>query len=75
MIALHVVLVDTIVLQVDKNAVDEANPKGRCGQVGRECTQRELITHRAICRKLKGLHGTLGHGEHQDGQAQYGSTY
>ena len=39
MIALHVVLVDAIVLKVDEDAVDEAYPERRRGEVGGERSQ------------------------------------
>ena len=38
MVALHVVLVNTIVLEVDEDSIDEAHPEGRLRQVKRELT-------------------------------------
>ena len=33
MVALHIVLVNAVILQINKNAVDEAYPKGTCREV------------------------------------------
>jgi signal peptidase I len=52
---------DTVVLQINKDAVDETYPERRCGQVGRKGTQRELIAHGTVCREFKGLHRSLWH--------------
>ena len=74
MVALHVVLVDTVVLQVDKDAVDETYPEGAGCQVIGKGSQRELVAHGTVSCKFERLHGTLGHGEHQNGQAQQCAT-
>ena len=74
MVTLHVVLVDAVVLQIDEDAVDEAYPEGRRGEVAGKRAQRELVAHGRVGGQLKGLHGALGHGEHEDSQTQHGSA-
>ena len=61
MIALHVVLVDAVVLQVNKNAVNQTYPEGRRREVCRKRTQRELVAHRRVYSELKGLHRAFRH--------------
>ena len=75
MVALYVVLVDTIVLQVDEDTINQTHPERRGGQVVGKGTQRELVAHRRVGSQLKGLHRPLGHGKHQDAQTQQGTSY
>ena len=75
MVALHVVLVDAVVLQVDEDAVDEAYPEGAGGEVAGKGAERELVAFGRVRSQLKSLHGAFRHGEHQDGEAQHGTAY
>ena len=78
MVTLHVVLVDAVVLEVDEDAVDEADPEGAMSEVGqRERTERELTMSGGIERfppDLEGLHGSFGHREKQHTQTDQGTA-
>ena len=67
MIALHVVLVDTVILQIGENTINETHPKRtltKCGE--RERTERELIS---VPRHPQRFNGAFGMGEQQDTKA------
>ena len=71
MVALHVVLVDTVVLQVDKDAVNQTHPECGGTDVQREVAQIELVV---LCSNLKGLHRTFRHLEQEDSQTHQSTT-
>ena len=62
-IALHVVLVDAVVLHVDEQAVDEHDPERRFGQARAEAAEAELAVGRG---DLEELPGAFGHCEGED---------
>ena len=66
MITLYVVLVDAVVLQIDKNAVDETYPERAARQVTAEAAERELVALGSVGCHLKDLSRPLGHGEQED---------
>ena len=75
MVALHVVLVDAVVLQVDEDTVNKAYPEGARRQVAGKGSQGELVALGTVDGQFEGLHGTFGHGEHENGQTQQGAAY
>ena len=67
MIALHVVLVDAVVLQIREDAIHQAHPERALAERGqRERTQRELIS---LPRHAHRLHRTAGVSKQQDAEA------
>ena len=72
MVALHIVLVDAVVLQVDEDTVDEAHPEGGLTERRAETAQREFpLLHSDV----EGLCRSLGHGEEQDDEAGQRPAY
>ena len=71
-IALHIVLVDAIVLKVGKDAVNHAHPEGGFAQAGTEASQTELIVFPS---DAESLHRPFGHIEEQKHEAKQGSAY
>ena len=62
-VALHVVLVDAVVLHVDEQAVDEHHPEGRFRKARTEAPEAELAVGRGY---LEELPGAFGHREGED---------
>jgi len=68
-VALHVVLVDAVVLHVDEESVDEHHPEGRLREACPEAPEAEL----AVCRgDLEELARAFGHREGQEQGAGHG---
>lgn len=62
-IALHVVLVDAVVLHVDEKSVDEHHPEGRLRKARAETAEAELAVGRGDFEELP---GAFGHREGED---------
>ena len=61
-VALHIVLIDTVVLHVGKQTIDQHHPEGRLDE---RCTKRAKRELPVLGGNLKELRGSLGHREGQ----------